>query len=86
MDLTARNHHDLERPDGPPGAQSDKVGVGDDDTVRFAELEVGVVAEETAAVGPFVGFHVCYFERGFFWDAGGGPDLAVWVGVGAAHC
>lgn len=62
------------------------MGVGDNDAVRFAELEVCVVAEETAAVGLFIGFHVCYFERGLFGDAGGGPDLAVWVGVGAAHC
>ena len=35
-----------------------------------------------AAVFP----HVVEFEAGFFGEGGGGPDLAVGVRVGAAHC
>lgn len=59
--------------------------VGKDDALALAQLERDVVGEQAGAVRGLVGGHVLELERGLFGDADGAPDLAVRVGVGAAH-
>lgn len=76
----------LEGPDSPPWADNEKGGVLKDYALLFFHLELGVVGKEVVSgVVAAVLLELCEFQSGLFWRACRGPDLAVRMGVGAAH-
>lgn len=84
--VPAWEDHGFEGPGGPEGAESEEGGVFEDKAFFLGGFEGGVVSEEVCAtLLAAVSFQLGEFERGFLGEAGGGPDLAVRVRVGAAH-
>lgn len=76
----------LEGPDGPPGADDGEGVVVPDDALALLQLELDVVLQEVAsAVGGAVLCHLPKLLARLLGEGGGGPDLAVGVGVRAAH-
>lgn len=59
--------HGFEGPDGPPGADDQEGGVGEDDALVLFGFELGVVLEEVeAALLPSVLSELLEFQRWFF--------------------
>jgi hypothetical protein len=85
-DVALRDKQDLERPDSPPGADDEEAVVLEDDPLLLLKLDLDVVGQQmpAAVLSAVLG------QRGelggrLLRRAGGGPDLAVGVRVGAAH-
>lgn len=80
------NDHDLEWPGCPPGTACPEALVLEYCTLAFLAFELGVVFQQVAimVVSPVL-LHALEFDAGFFRQAGGCPNLAVRMRVGAAH-
>ncbi len=84
--VSAGDDHGLERPSCPPGADDNESLVLKHDTFLLQALELRVVLQHVAtSVLLAVPTELLQLCRGLLWQCAGGPDLAVRVGVGAAH-
>jgi hypothetical protein len=85
-DVALGDDQNLERPDGPPGADNKEAIVLEDDPLLLLELNLDVVGQQmpAAVLGAVLGQRGELSSR-LLGGAGGGPDLAVGVRVRATH-
>lgn len=84
--VSAGDDHGLERPSCPPGADDNESLVLKHNAFLLQALELRVVLQHVAtAMLLAVPAELLQLCRGLFWQCAGGPDLAMRVGVGAAH-
>lgn len=80
------NDHNLKRPGRPPGAAGPEAFVLKYRALALFTFEFGVVLQEVAVmVVPSVLLHALQLNARLLRQAGGRPDLTVWVGVRATH-
>ena len=85
--VLAGDDEGFEGPSGPPGAEGYERRVLAYDAFLKIGFEGRVVCEHVAAALFAVVFpELLELKGGFFGEGGGGPDLAVGVGVRATHC
>lgn len=78
--------HDLEWPGRPPGTPSPEALVLEDCALALFTFKLGIVFQEVAVVVfSSVLLHALKLNAGLLWQACGGPNLTVWMRVGAAH-
>lgn len=85
-DVPLGDDENLEWPDRPPGADDQEAVVLEDDSLVLLQLDLDVVRQEVSAtVFGTVFCHLFQLRGWLLGSSGRRPDLAVGMGVGAAH-